>query len=99
MIGAISTNAIRTPEHVAAPAAAGQDGGAAFRNILGDAVKSVDAMQSDASAAIERFLNGEGEDLHRVALEQQRAAAGFDLFLQVRNKVVQAYQEVMRMQV
>jgi flagellar hook-basal body complex protein FliE len=99
MMNAISTTAIRAPEHVAAPTAAGQEGGTAFRKMLGDAVKSVDAMQSDASAAIERFLNGEGEDLHRVALEQQRAAAGLDLFLQVRNKVVQAYQEVMRMQV
>ena len=39
------------------------------------------------------------EDLHKVALDQQRAGIAFDLFLQVRNKMVSAYQEVMRMQV
>ena len=50
------------------------------------------------SASVERFLSGEGEELHTTILATQRAELSFDLFLQVRNKVVSAYQEIMRMQ-
>ena len=48
---------------------------------------------------MDRFLNGEGEEIHKVALASQQADLSFQLFLQMRNKVVSAYQEVMRMQV
>jgi len=56
-------------------------------------------LQKSAEAEIGRFLRGEGVDLHQVALAQQQAQLSFELFLQVRNKVVQAYQEIMRMQI
>ena len=45
------------------------------------------------------FLTGGNEELHSVALAAQRASLEFELFLQVRNKVTSAYQEIMRMQV
>src|SRR6185369_1425935 len=44
------------------------------------------------------FLSGDGEDLHSTVLAVQRAGLEFDMLMQVRNKVVSAYQEVMRMQ-
>ena len=47
----------------------------------------------------ERLLSGKPEELHSVVLTTQRAQLEFELFLEVRNKVVQAYQEIMRMQV
>jgi flagellar hook-basal body complex protein FliE len=72
-------------------------GGADFAQLVSNAVDSVSLSGKSASASVERFLNGEGEELHRVILEQQTAALQFDLFVQVRNKVVQAYQEIMRM--
>ena len=83
----------------AAPALAGATGGAAFHNVFADAVQKVDAFQKNAGASVERFLSGEGEEIHGVALAAQRAELSFELFMQVRNKVVTAYQEVMRMQV
>ena len=55
-------------------------------------------MGQDASASVERFLSGEGEDLHTTVLATQRAELAFEMFQQVRNKVVSAYQEIMRMQ-
>jgi len=70
----------------------------AFQSALTSAVEGVDRLQLDANARIQRFLNGEGEELHTVALNTQRAEMGLEMFQQVRNKVVQAYQEVMRMQ-
>ena len=48
---------------------------------------------------VERFLAGDGEEVHTVALATQRAELAFETFLQVRNKVVSAYQAVMQMQV
>ncbi len=47
---------------------------------------------------MERFLNGDGEDVHTTVLAAERAELSFDLFLQARNKVVSAYQEIMRLQ-
>ena len=51
----------------------------------------------EADLAVQNLLNGAGE-LHTVALATQRADLAFDLGLQVRNKIVSAYQEIMRMQ-
>lgn len=89
---------VRLPDAVAPlrPAGAGQSG---FSSALSGALHTVDALQKNAEAEISRFLRGEGVDLHQVALAQQQAQLGFELFLQVRNKAVQAYQEIMRMQV
>jgi flagellar hook-basal body complex protein FliE len=47
---------------------------------------------------VERFLSGEGEELHQTVMATQQAELSFELFLQARNKVVSAYQEIMRMQ-
>ena len=78
---------------------AGQSSGGAFQDILTSAIGKVNSLNSDASASIERFLGGEGEELHTTALATQRAEMAFDMFQQVRNKVVGAYQEIMKMQV
>jgi flagellar hook-basal body complex protein FliE len=69
-----------------------------FQEVLEDAVFRVDQQQQESQASVNRFLNGEGEDLHQVVLATQRADLSFEMFLQMRNKVVNAYQEIMRMQ-
>ncbi len=69
----------------------------AFATLLKDAVGRVEGLRSEASDAVGRALSGEGEELHTAVLATQKAELGFELFLQVRNKVVQAYQEIMRM--
>ena len=73
-------------------------GGGAFREALSTAIQSVEAAGRDASASVQRFLSGEGEELHTTIMATQRAELSFELFLQARNKVVSAYQEIMRMQ-
>ena len=86
---------------VAAPSAAsaGAPAGKAFQSVLADAIQKVESFQQNAEASVNRFLSGEGEDLHKVALATEQADLSFQLFTQVRNKVISAYQEVMRMQV
>ena len=71
---------------------------AAFQSILTDAIDRVQQFQQNSQSSIEKFLSGEDEEVHKVALATQQAELSFDLFMQVRNKVVSAYQEVMRMQ-
>jgi flagellar hook-basal body complex protein FliE len=71
--------------------------GGAFQDVLSSAIRDVEAFGQNASASVERFLSGEGEELHSTVLATQRAELSFDLFLQMRNKVVNAYQEIMRM--
>lgn len=81
----------------AAAAASGQGKSADFASLMNGAIQGVEQPRQDANQAIQNLLNGDGE-LHSVALSVQRADLAFDLGLQVRNKVVSAYQEIMRMQ-
>jgi flagellar hook-basal body complex protein FliE len=83
-----------SPAGSASPATPG-----AFQAVLEGLVGGVEKSQAQAQQTVNSFLTGGNEELHSVALAAQRSSLEFDLFLQVRNKVVSAYQEVMRMQV
>ena len=72
-------------------------GAASFQSAMARSLEHVNGLQYNAQSTALRFLQGEPVEVHQVALEQQQAAMAFDLFLEVRNKVVSAYQEVMRM--
>lgn len=92
----VSSIAVPAP---AVPAAGSSSTPGAFQQVLAGAIESVQSSAQSASASVERFLAGEGEELHSTILATERAQLTFELFLQVRNKVVSAYQEIMRMQV
>jgi len=93
----LSIPAIQAP--AASTSAAGASGGAAFQSAFNDAIDKVEQFRQNAATSVNNFLSGEGEELHDVALKTQEAELSFDLFMQVRNKIVSAYQEVMKMQV
>src|ERR1022692_4541364 len=69
-----------------------------FKNVLSGAISQVEGTRTDAATSVEQFLSGEGADLHSTILATQRAELEFEMFMGVRNKVVQAYQEIMKMQ-
>jgi flagellar hook-basal body complex protein FliE len=73
-------------------------GGSGFQDIFTGAIGQVESMRQSATSTVEKFLSGDGEDLHTVALATQQADLAFEMFQQVRNKVVSAYQEIMKMQ-
>ena len=77
------------------PAAAS---GGDFRSFFQDAVERVDQFQKTATQSVDQLLSGESEEVHQTVLAAQRAELSLEFFLQVKNKAVQAYQEVMRMQ-
>ena len=71
--------------------------GISFADVFGSAVNQVEtAQQSAKSAAMDLLAGGQG-DVHTVALASQRAELSLELFQQVRNKFVSAYQEIMKM--
>jgi flagellar hook-basal body complex protein FliE len=71
--------------------------GSGFADAIGAAIGNVENAQSQAqSAASQLLLNGTG-DVHTVALAAQSAELSLELFQQVRNKFVSAYQEIMKM--
>ena len=82
-----------------APPPGKADGNSAFRSVLQGAIGNVENIRHTGAQAVEKFLSGEGEELHTTVLAAQRAEVAFELFLQMRSKVVQAYQEIMRMQI
>jgi flagellar hook-basal body complex protein FliE len=69
-----------------------------FGDLFNEAVGRVEQYRVNAETSANGFMSGETEELHQVILAGQRAEIAFETFLQVRNKVVQAYQEIMRMQ-
>jgi|SRR5579862_7762245 len=83
---------------VASPAKSTPAASGGFASFLSDAVGRMDQSNKAAGQSVDRFLSGENEEIHDMVLATQRNELQFELFLQVRNKIVQAYQEVMRMQ-
>ena len=69
-----------------------------FQSVLEGTIQQLESVNNDATDAVQKFLTGENEELHTTVLAAQKAEIAFDLGLQVRNKVVSAYQEIMRMQ-
>ena len=69
-----------------------------FTDVMQAAIGKVEQYRADANQSVENFLSGEGGELHTTVLATQRAELALEMFMQTRNKVVQAYQEIMRMQ-
>jgi flagellar hook-basal body complex protein FliE len=69
-----------------------------FQNLLSTSIQSVEADRTNSREAVRAFLAGESDDVHKVAIAAQRAELSAELFIQMRNKVVSAYQEIMKMQ-
>jgi flagellar hook-basal body complex protein FliE len=78
------------------PSTPGYAGGG-FAEAIGTAISQVEAAQASAKTSAAALLTGGQGDIHNVALAAQRASLSLELFQQVRNKFVSAYQEIMRM--
>ena len=70
-----------------------------FSATLKQTMDQVNALQNQSDRAVEQLHSGQGKNLHEVMLTMEQADISMRLLVQMRNKVVEAYQEVMRMQV
>lgn len=84
---------IRPTEAASAPA------GASFGDVLSKAVGNLDGLQQKADSAMLKLASGQPIEMHQAMMAMEEASLGMQFALQVRTKVIEAYQEVMRMQV
>lgn len=73
--------------------------GDSFQNILKTALNNVDTAQHTATEAIQQALNGENHDIHDTMIAMQKADTSLKMMMEVRNKLLSAYQEVIKTQV
>jgi flagellar hook-basal body complex protein FliE len=71
---------------------------ASFGETLQRAMADVNALQNEAGKAVEKMVGGESVDLHEVMVAVEKAKTSFDLLMEIRNKALEAYREIMRMQ-
>ena len=74
-------------------------GPSSFTDLLGKAVQEVNSKQSAASDAINGLLSGQNVSMHQAMISMQEANVSFQLMVEVRNKLLDSYQELMRMQI
>lgn len=70
-----------------------------FSEMLTDAMNSIDSTSAETKSSENAFLTGEADSIHSVTIAAEKADIALQLTLQVRNKVLDAYQEIMRMQI
>lgn len=70
-----------------------------FSNILGDLVQQVNALDKSTGQSIEKLIAGEADNIHQVMIAAEEASLTFSLMMEIRNKLIEAYQEIMRMQI
>lgn len=70
-----------------------------FGSAISAALQQVNAQQHKASAASEAYERGDTHDIVSVMIERQKASLGFETTLQVRNKLLSAYRDIMNMPV
>jgi flagellar hook-basal body complex protein FliE len=72
---------------------------ASFSKTLMESIEKVNAMQKDADKAIDELVIGDSKDIVQTMIAMEKADVSFRMMIQIRNKILQAYEEVMRMQV
>jgi flagellar hook-basal body complex protein FliE len=73
-------------------------GEADFMSTLNNAMDQVGQLQSEADGKVAQLLTGNGQDVHSAMIAVEKASLAFAMMVQVRNKIVQAYQQVSSMQ-
>jgi len=94
-ISGASSNPLATSSVAAAPLTGDKS---EFLNALDSAMKQVDQLQDDASTKVGELLKGNGQDLHSAMIAVEKADLSFQLMMQVRNKIIQAYQTISQLQ-
>lgn len=85
---------------VPAPSIGGADSaGKSFADTLKDAVNTTNQLQKESDVKMQELATGKNHNIHEVMLSAEKADISLRLMVQVRNKIIEAYQEVMKMQV
>jgi flagellar hook-basal body complex protein FliE len=86
------------PTSPTAPTGLGDEGGDGFGSVLHQAIDKVGELKNDSEKQIGDLVQGNRQDIHNVMIAVEKADVAFQLMMQVRNKIVNAYQEVSKLQ-
>jgi flagellar hook-basal body complex protein FliE len=84
------------PTNPTTPSSPGAGGG--FGDTLKDAIRQVNDLSDDSDQKVTELVQGDRQDVHNVMIAVEKADIAFQLMMQVRNKIVNAYQEVSKLQ-
>lgn len=93
-INALQRAPLAQTQNVSSPKEASGD----FGSMLKDAIQQVNKTQVDSEQMSNKLMTGQVQDVHEVMLAAQKASLSLNLTVEVRNKVIESYQEIMRMQ-
>jgi flagellar hook-basal body complex protein FliE len=89
----------KLPDGLQQPQGGQETGKPSFSNVLNEIVSDVDRLQKTAESTTDKLLTGDLQDVHQVVVAMEEAQTSFKLLMEVRNKMVEAYKEVLKMQV
>jgi len=78
------------------PSAIQEDGGESFGDLLKSFIQDVNGLQHDSAEMEKKFLTGEVTDVHQVMLAAEEASVAFELLMEIRNKLLESYKEIIR---
>lgn len=84
---------------VETPQETGEVDGDSFAEMLGGAIQSVDETMKESDQVTADFVAGKTENVHDVMIAMQRSQVSFQMMVEIRNKVLDAYHEISRMQI
>ena len=87
------------PLEIGSTGVTGKAGGTSFQDLLVESLREVNTMQQDAEKAVEQLATGGDVNMAEVMTAVQKADMSFRLMLQMRNKLVQAYNEIRQIQI
>jgi flagellar hook-basal body complex protein FliE len=76
-----------------------ENGEKSFSETLIESLKKVNELQKEADKAVEEMVTGDIKNIHETMIALSKADIAFRLTMQVRNKIIEAYHEIMRIQV
>ena len=95
-------NRIGAPDQTVSIQPGGQvdeSGRVTFGKLIGELVHEVDAKDKTSASELKKVMTGEVDNLHQSMVAMQEASVAFSLMVEVRNKLMESYQQIMRMQV
>jgi flagellar hook-basal body complex protein FliE len=98
-ISQIRLGGVTDPRQAYTPPKATESGSSSFMDHLKNAVEKVDETQVRRDDAVESMVTGEVGEVHDVMIAAEEAKLSFELMLEVRNKLLDSYQQIMQMQV
>lgn len=95
----LPTTGIQMPEELTQALGSPQPAGGSFSSMLGQMVNDVNTKQQISAQAVSALQSGQNVPLHQAVISMEEANVSFQLMVEVRNRLMDAYQEIMRMQV